>query len=190
MQAKLMKSGHGSSKPVINIEELAQCELGPTANQSWLQRGIALKSRPPIARRLEALTTVFRDHPRRGEAPYTVNHPKQTRVGRVALHRKVERPQVGTPPALSSDAAIRTQAKLLQEPRTLYFTAKHELFVNWDAMERSVAEVGFDVPCQNMGNWCNERWIHQVHEEHCLPPPWKGGCCILKPLLCMFPWIL
>ena len=55
-------------------------------------------------------------------------HVKQARVGRAVHHRYVGRPRVGTPPALSSDAAIRTQAKLLQEPRTLYFPAEHELW--------------------------------------------------------------
>ena len=91
MPATFLKSKKGTSKAVTNLTELTQYDLVPKTNQKWLSRGIRLEEvvlyreefRGPAAQLI-----VFRDHPKMGGAPYNVNHPKNTRVGRVTLQRK------------------------------------------------------------------------------------------------------
>ena len=92
MPARLMKGKRGNSEPVTDLTEVAKYELKPETNQSWLSQGIRLEKVDLYRDEFGgpgALLTVFRDHPRMGGAPHNVNHPKQTRVGRVILVRRV-----------------------------------------------------------------------------------------------------
>ena len=92
MPAKLLRSKRGASKTVNNLEELARYELRPETNQEWLSKGV--RPEKLVLYRDEfkgpkAQLTVFRDHPRMGGAPFSVNRPKPTRVGQVTLHRRM-----------------------------------------------------------------------------------------------------
>ena len=92
MPARLMKGKRGNSEPVTDLAEVAKYKLKPETNQSWLQQGVRLEKVDLYRDEFGgpgALLTVFREHPRMGGAPYNVNHPKQTRVGRVILVRRV-----------------------------------------------------------------------------------------------------
>ena len=87
MPARLMKGKRGNSEPVTT----SVYELKPETNQSWLLQGIWLEKVDLYRDEFGgpgALLTVFRDHHRMAGAPHNVNHPKQTRVGRVILARK------------------------------------------------------------------------------------------------------
>ena len=91
MPARLMKGKRGNSEPVTDLKEVAKYKLKPETNQSWLSRGIRLEKVDIYREEFGgpgALLTVFRDHHRMAGAPHDVNHPKETRVGRVILARK------------------------------------------------------------------------------------------------------
>ena len=91
MPAKLLRSKRGASKTVNNLEELAQYELRPETNQEWLSKGVLLKKLVLYRDEFKgpaAQLSVFRDHPKMGGAPFNVNHPKTTQVGKVTLRRK------------------------------------------------------------------------------------------------------
>lgn len=89
--AKLKKGKHRSTVLASSLEELAQYELRPETNQTWLQKGIPFK-RLDLHRQEfggpGALLTVFRDHHRMSRAPYNMNRPKPTRIGRVTIHQR------------------------------------------------------------------------------------------------------
>ena len=91
MPATFLKSKKGISKAVTNLTELTQYDLVPKTNQKWLSRGIRLEEVVLYREEFQgpaAQLSVFRDHPKMGGAPYNVNRPKNTRVGRVTLQRK------------------------------------------------------------------------------------------------------
>ena len=91
MPATFLKSKKGTNKTVTNLTELTQYELIPETNQEWLSRGVRLEKvvlyrdefKGPAAQLI-----VFRDHPKMGGAPFNVNRPKTTRVGKVTLRRR------------------------------------------------------------------------------------------------------
>ena len=108
-------------------------------------------------------------------------HFKQAQVRRVALHQGVGSPRVGTPPALSSDAAIRPQARWPQEIRTLPLAAQHEIFINLYAMKWNVscAMSKCGKTDAMKGGFTKKMWGHY------LQPPWEGGCREFSTFLCI-----
>ena len=91
MPATFLKSKKGTNKAVTNLTELTQYNLIPETNQDWLSRGVRLEKVVLYREEFQgpaAQLIVFRDHPKMGGAPFNVNRPKTTRVGKVTLRRK------------------------------------------------------------------------------------------------------
>ena len=92
MPAEFRKTINGQTYHVSaeQLQGLKGCELRPSTNQEWLQKGIRFEEVALYRKETQgpaAQLVVFRDHPHMGGAPFHTDHPKPTHIGKLEIRR-------------------------------------------------------------------------------------------------------